>query len=262
MSSVLLRKTVRCMRQTGAVLFAIAMLPIAAFAQEPEKTTEIHIATPSWAGQTNEDGSGMFFDIVRTVYEPAGIKMKFEIVPWKRAESMISAKEADAYLSARKRKDRLVPRYPLWVEHTAVVFRKDRIKEWKGMESLNNKNLLWMRGYDFHTDSHLNGIQFKWQETDSLEQAWKLVEMGRYDAYIEVLEDLKQYAKTGNADMNLLQIEVLWGENSYMAFAKREKSEKLMQIYDKRIKEIFDSGELEKLFEKWGIMYSPEAWRE
>ena len=56
----------------------------------------IHIVTPAWPDQTNEDGNGLFFDIVRSIYEPAGIKMKYEIVPWKRAELMLNSNRADA----------------------------------------------------------------------------------------------------------------------------------------------------------------------
>lgn len=58
----------------GTVLFAFMMPLVYVFAQEPDKITEIHIVTPSWAGQTNEDGSGLFSDIVRNAYKPAGIK--------------------------------------------------------------------------------------------------------------------------------------------------------------------------------------------
>jgi hypothetical protein len=72
------------------LIFSDALL----FAQELDKNKTIFIVTPEWDGQTNKDGTGLFFDIVRSVYEPEGIKMKFEIVPWKRAELMVISDKA------------------------------------------------------------------------------------------------------------------------------------------------------------------------
>jgi len=245
----------------GWIFFPAFFPTVFAFGNEAAKITEIRIVTPSWPDQTNEDGTGLFFDIVRSVYEPAGIKMTYKIFPWKRAEAMIASDEADAMLSALKRKDRLTPEYPLWVEYTAVVFRKDKVKEWKGLKILDNKRSVWLRGYDFHTTSYLKSVKLDWEEIDAYESAWKMLEKGRTDFYIDALADIEQYIKKNKPDMNVYQVETIWGENAYMSFSKSEKSKKLIEIYDKRIIELFKSGELKKIFEKWNVIFPPEAWK-
>ena len=235
---------------------------LSVFGNEIGKITEIRIVTPAWPDQTNEDGTGLFFDIVRSVYEPVGIKMTYEIFPWKRAEAMIASAEADAMLSALKRKDRLTPEYPLWVEYTAVVFRKDKIKEWNGLKTLDNKRTVWLRGYDFHTISYLKSVKLDWAEIDEYESGWKMLEKGRTDFYIDALADIEQYIRKNKPDMNVYQVETVWGENAYMSFSKTEKSKKLIEIYDRKIIEMFKSGELKKIFEKWNVIFSPDAWKE
>lgn len=246
--------------KAGLILSALLLSAVSVFGEEPGKITEIHIVTPEWEGQTNKDGSGLFFELVRKVYEPSCIKMTYEIVPWKRAEKMINGEKADAMLSARKRKGRLTTKYPMFVEHTAALFRKDNIKEWKGTDTLDGKRAVWMRGYDFHTDEKLKHLKLEWGEVDTHEQAWKLIKIGRYVFYIDVLIDMELYIRKNRVDMSPYQTEILWSDNSYMSFAKTEKSEKLIRIYDKKITELFKSGELEKMFKKWNTRFSPEAW--
>ncbi|WP_166405087.1 substrate-binding periplasmic protein [Desulfonema ishimotonii] len=237
----------------------VLLMPVSAFSEE---ITSIKIVTPAWESQTNEDGTGLLFDIVRNVYEPVGIKMEYEIVPWKRAEVMLAAKRADAMLSARKRKDRLTPEYPMWMEYTAAVFRKDNVTDWNGVKTLEGKKSIWLRGYDFHTDDKLKRLNLRWYEVDSYAQGWAMLnKKGRADFFLDALVDMSQYIRKNRINMSQYQIEALWGEPSYMSFAKTEKSDRLIKIYDERIVKLFKSGELKKLFDKWEIKYSPEAWQ-
>ncbi|QTA88192.1 Uncharacterized protein dnm_042330 [Desulfonema magnum] len=43
---------------------------------------------------------------------------------------------------------------------------------------------------------------------------------------------------------------------------KTEKSEKLTEVCDKRGADLSESGELKKIFEKWNVIFVPEAWTE
>ncbi|MCP4129976.1 MAG: amino acid ABC transporter substrate-binding protein, partial [bacterium] len=144
-----------------------------------------------------------------------------------------------------------------------LVFRKDNIKEWKGPETLNNKTAVWLRGYDCDKNPHMKKIKLKsWLEIDSHKEAWGMLKKGRMDFYIDALVDINLYIKKNKIDMTPYQIETLWGEKMYMVFAKSERSKKLIEVYDKRVIELFKSGELKKLFKKWNNKYSPEAWQE
>jgi len=224
----------------------------------------IKIVTPEWEDCTHKDGTGLFFEIVRNVYEPEGIRVEYEFVPWKRAVYIVEeTKKADAYLSRMKDSDHLAPYYPLWVEYAAAVFRKDNITEWKGIATLSGKSAVWMRGYDYHTEKRIADVKLKrWDEIDEPKQAWELIEKGRYDFYIDTLLDIEQYVRKNKVDMvETYRIETIWGEPSYMIFAKTLKSEKLIEIYNRRIIELFKSGELKKIFNKWNIRFDPEAWQ-
>ncbi len=72
-----MRKVIHSIIFEFCVLFCLA---IAAIGQEPQVTT-IHVVTPEWEGYTEQDGTGVYFDLVRAVYEPVGVVMTYEIVP-------------------------------------------------------------------------------------------------------------------------------------------------------------------------------------
>lgn len=216
----------------------------------------IQIVTPAWENQTNEDGTGFFFDIMRSVYEPVGIKLQYEIVPWKRAKHLVASGKADAMLCVAEQNigKQLVPKYPMIVDYTSVVFKKDRIKEWKGVETLDGKYAIWRLGYDFHMNPKMKGVRLKgWKEFHDYNHAWNLLKNNRTDFYIDALIEIQSYIKNNNIDMSSFQTENVWGEKMYISFAVSEKSEKLIRIYDRRIVGLAKSGELKIVFDKWGL---------
>lgn len=240
------------------LVMALLSVPVSG---EPAEIRTIHIVTPAWPDQTNEDGSGLFFDIVRSIYEPAGIKMKYEIVPWKRAESMLRSDKADAMVDVLRVNALLTPEHPVNVIQKYAVFKKRNVPKWEGVKSLSGKKVLWFRGYDFHKNQHLKDVKFRWDEIDEYATAWKMLERDRADFYIDVFPDIEKFVKNNSINMEPYRIERLWSEKTYMSFAKSEKSKKLIEIYDRRIMEMYGSGELKKIFEKWNYRFLPDAWK-
>lgn len=228
------------------------------FGQEvADKITTIHIVTPAWVNQTHEDGTGLFFEMIRKVYEPVGIKMEFEIVPWNRASHMVEKQEADAMFCVLQDSKFLIPQYPLFVDYTAVLFKKENIHEWKGLETLQGKTAVWPRGYNYHKQPQMKGIHLEFSEINYSSQGFAMVSSGRVDFYIDALVDVKLYIEEHDIDMTPYQLEVPYGKNTYTGFAQTERSQKLIEIHDSRMRELTDSGELEQLFEKWGVAFVP-----
>ncbi len=247
------------------ILASILLFTNSVFSQ-PGKITEIRISTPSWEKQTNKDGTGLFFDIIRGVYEPVGIKMEYKIVPWKRALKEIRFKEADAMLGVllddAREQNQIIPKYPMITEYTTVVFKKEKIGKWEGVKTLKGRRAIWLRGYNYHTSPQLKDLDLTWNEIDTYIGAWNVLAKDRTDIYIDALHDIEQYIKLNNIDMNIYRKEVLWGENAYIGFSRTEKSEKLVKIYDKRIIELFRTNKLKQIHEKWDAKYLPGPWTE
>lgn len=245
------------------IAFFITVCPFSiAFAQSDSSIAVINIATPAWENVTNEDGTGLYFDILRSVYGPDGIALTFQIVPWRRAVEMVKQHQADAllggyYIHPEKGGD-LFPIYPIGGEVLAALSRKGAVSQWEGYQSIAGKVVVWIRGYNYHRyfDVHVNG-----REIDQEEQGWKLVESGRADFYVENINFLNRYLRNSGIDRAGFDIHMLSSKPLFARFANTKKSEKLIEIYDARMPVLIASGEIEKLFKKWGYPYPPFAPR-
>jgi len=246
------------------LLFSVPGLVVAS---SPSAIKEILIVTPQWEGQTNRDGTGLFLDIVKAVYGPAGSTQKISFSPWKRCQATVTAKGADAMLcvwqSDAEKQNQLIPEYPIFVEHTAVVFKKASLMSWQGIHSLDYKSVVWLRGYNYHLYHQFQGIQLAgWHEVDSHKNAWRQLNLDRFDAYIDALIDINQYMKTNQVDASLYQKQVLWSDKAYVAFSDTKKSRELIHIYDQRIIVLFRSGELARIYKKWDQPFDPGPWKD
>jgi len=226
----------------------------------------IRVITPEWEGQTNKDGTGLFFDILRAVYTPSGIKMEFTLAPWKRCRVHVNSGLADAMLAVWKNhadeQDQLTPRYPIFVEEVIAVFKKASLISWEGIHTLDYKRAVWMRGYDYHKSSAMEGIQLAFRnEVDSYQEAWRQLNLDRIDFYIEALIDLDYYTKANNIDADLYRKELLWRQNGYAAFSNTPRSKELIAIFNREIPKLEASGRLAQIHRRWNTSFSAEDWQ-
>jgi polar amino acid transport system substrate-binding protein len=71
-----------------SILLLVASVSVLAIEEDGDKGMKpesITIATPVWKGWTNEDGTGLYFELLKLVYEPVGVSVQYEFVPWARA---------------------------------------------------------------------------------------------------------------------------------------------------------------------------------
>lgn len=226
--------------------------------------SNILIATPEWEGSTNKDGSGFYFDIMRAVFEPAGYKVTHRIVPWDRATMMVQKGQADlmlgTYYEAENLNKRHYPKWPFEIEETVAVFKKSRVSDWKGMESLHGQTAVWPRGYDYH--EFMEGIVPVWSETDGTELGIKMLAGDRMLYYIDAANDVNVIFKKLGINKADYRIEVIMADDLYPGFSPSDKGRALAKIYDERIAALIKSGELQKIYAKYDVKYKTLKPRE
>ncbi len=120
---------------------------------------------PEWKGYTNSDGTGYYWDVLRSIYETEGIQMIHGTAPFKRSLKMVERKKVDASAGVFRTPERVKKfRYPktrISNEFSGIVFLKgtpfDKIQNLKG-------NIGKIRGYDYSAwlPSHLNISEMKY----------------------------------------------------------------------------------------------------
>ena len=159
------------------------------FAFKRGQIKTINVVAPMWEEYTNADGSGMYWDILRSIYSTAGIKLKPSIVPWNRAMKMVTKYQiynaiVGEYLDSEEAL--LFPKYPIDVEYMSVLAKKSAT-DWQGVESLVGKRVGWIKDYDVIKEQDRN---FTLREYRTTEQGIELLNSGKLDYIIDEWDEL------------------------------------------------------------------------
>ena len=218
----------------------------------------INVATESWDKYTNQDGSGLFTDITRAIYEPQGIEVIVEFVPYKRALNLLERRKADAmygtYSAEVEAKPYLItPTNPIDKEQTLAIFKRSKVTLWQGQNSLINRELAWVRGYDYDTNL---GIQVKKvSEVVDSQQGLSMLQADRFDFFLDHSGALIDTINRIDFDVSDYRMEPVIEEDLHMAFANTERGQELARIFDQGIAELKRSGDLKTIFERYQINY-------
>ncbi len=239
----------------SAVLFSSANVTAMDLATPPNT---INIVNPSWKNFTEVDGTGFYFDLMRTVYEPEGITVNIEIMPWARAELMLVQLKADAMLGAYQEEVRqfTYPDKPLWLDTSSVVFKPSKQK-WHGIESMQGKSIGWIRGYDYH--KFIDPIMDYVEVLDN-HQGWQMLAKDRLDFYMDSSTDLQLYMAEHSLNADEYQIKSVLVKRLFLRLARTKKGRQLAGLYDQRIMDLYRSGKLRDLYLKWGYSSHYQAF--
>lgn len=213
---------------------------------------QIEIVSEYWAGHTNQDGSGLAWDIMRQVFEPAGVKMHFRIVPYTRSIGLVQRGEADAWLgSYRDEIDQRVV-YPQW------NYDADRIaalgldsKPAPTLDSLGQFRLVWMRGYDYQ--DYLPGLAH-YREIERRSGILGMLKHGHADFYIDAYTEVADVL-ADSATAASYRVTQLTRLPLYPGFADNARGRALAALFDQRMAELVRSGALRPVFRRWQQPY-------
>lgn len=216
----------------------------------------LQVATPAWTDETNEDGSGLYFDLLRAVYQPLGIDLCFRIVPFNRVVLMLRNHTIDAAVAFYDEEDArsigwdfyTTSRHAIGVERLIALFKQGTIGRWQYPQSLTHLRVAWIDGYGFF---QAIGVPLEYQRITSQSQGWNLLKAGRIDVYMDSESDALGYARENGIDLSEYRIETAVIETLHIPFAKSARGQRFQQLFDQRMEVMWRSGELAGIYEKW-----------
>ena len=235
-----------------AVFFIIFFMfcPIYFPALAGNAPAEIILASEEWANATNRDGTGLYWDIFRAVYEPVGIKTKFIIRSYKGSVSLVKKNQVDAAVGIypEEIKGALFSKYPFVKDYVLVLFKKNKLSQWNGQETLKNKKVGWIKGYSY--DDYLEVPVIK-KEFNRRENIMRRLDNDQLDFFMDTRNDVESVLNKGIIDVSRYTVETVLELERYLVFANNKKGQELKKIFDHRFPQLVKSGEIEKLFAKW-----------
>ncbi|MEN5108203.1 MULTISPECIES: substrate-binding periplasmic protein [Pseudomonas] len=230
-----------------AILFSVAHGALAA----EGVPKQVHLVSEEWLDYTNADGTGVAWDVLRKVFEPAGVKVVAKSAPYSRAVGLVKRGEADAWVGSYKDEndDNLYPRWHFDMDHIYALGLAS--KPVPTLDTVGQYRLAWVRGYDY--GSYLPNVKES-REIQRREGILPMLEHDRVDFYIDALTEVdyvlgqtsqpERFRRTHVAELPL-----------YLAFARNEHGKALRELFDRRMAELVRSGELKPIFQHWKQPY-------
>jgi polar amino acid transport system substrate-binding protein len=215
---------------------------------------EITLASMEWEDYVNADGTGFYAEIIKAIYEPAGVKVTFQIVPWARAVRMVLNKDADALVADSDTSpvpELLHSEYPLDVAHAYYLTKKSQL--YTDQNSFRGKTIGWIRGFNFDKKIALPKGAYTIHEVAEVVTGIRMIQKGRLDFFIDYKEGIEAEAEKYQIDLSDCQIITGFEERYLMGFANTEKGKRLLQTYEDRFKTLYQAGELRTLLQTSGV---------
>lgn len=211
----------------------------------------IHLASEEWEGYTAADGHGLGWDVLRQVFEPAGVKVDIRTEPYVRSLGLAERGEVDACVGSY-RDDSEGVLYPHWNFDTDHIYALGLVSSpVPTPQTLGNYRLAWVRGYDYQ--DYLPNVRH-FDEVQRRTGIESMLIHNRADFYIDALTEVDEVIKRAKDPSQLRRTHIA-ELPLYLCFAKTSKARALMALFDQRMEQLVKSGELKPIFERWKQPY-------
>lgn len=223
--------------------------------------SEMRVVSEELPDFVNADGSGLYMDILKAVFEEEGIKFKLTLAPYARGELIVKSNKADVLLGAyRGTVDGVI--FPQWyysANYISVLYQRKNLLKWQGQQSLTNKNVMWIRHYNYEQFLY---VPVQKMTSTSRTSMLGMLEKGRVDFILDDGFSIRKKLAAPSISVNTFnkaefEIQDLMRLKLYLAFANSKKGENLAKIFDDKFPQLLAAGELKRLFEKWNVSPFP-----
>jgi polar amino acid transport system substrate-binding protein len=230
----------------------LTLIALSAFSIQAQKIASIDVASDEWADCTEKDGTGLYFDMIRMIYADQGAKLNIKIVPFARSVQMLESAKTDLSVGNYQGDitNGIYPKYPIDYDDLTVVMPAAKAAGFKGEADLKDRKVAWIVDYGY--DRYL-GVPVKLTEVSDRESGIKMLQAGRIDYYIETKSTIEPALKEMGISDKAFVLDTIKWIRLYVCFVKSPKGAQLQAIWDKRVPELLKSGDLKKLFTKWGF---------
>jgi len=228
-------------------LLLLCLLPLKQAIAEP---IAISIVGEEMSYYTNRDGSGYYLDLLRRVFPESEWQLNVDLVPFARSLYLLEHTRVDMALGVYLG-DVSSPYYsrePVEVDKVDAAVTPELAAIWKDVSSLKQKKVLAMLEYRF--DNFVD-VPMYYEESSELLQMLNHVNTGRIDAVMDYKAEMELLASKLTHPRQYVIIENVISPAVYFVFAGTPKGERLKVIFDSKMDELIQSGEIDSIFHKY-----------
>jgi hypothetical protein len=235
-----------CGRRLFGILLALLMLPCAGQADQDS----LYVVSEAWEDHTNADGSGLAWELLRLVFEPEGIRVRTEIMPYTRSIGLVQLGRADAVVGLYPGEVEGLT-YPQWNYDVDQVFALGLASSPRpSAETLGQFRLVWVRGYSYQKYLPVT----RYQEVVRRDSVLDMLENGHADFFIDAVDEIDSMLGDA-ADLQRYSVTPLQRLPLFVVFAPNPRGRELAARFDRRMQVLSTGPELPALFKRWAQPY-------
>lgn len=201
---------------------------------------ELTIGVPEWQGYTNADGSGIYFDLIRSTFPDDSFNIKID--SYNRTLANFHKNKLDIVVGVFREdiQQGIFPHWFLDTEAPTTAFYDPQQTQLTHLSDLEDLTVSWLRGYKFN-----NFIPYVTSPylVNTLATGFELVAKNRVNVFIDY-----PYNVPEKYQQKLSQLEVVPSRHVYLVFKNDSSGQQLANQYDKMMLTLRDSGALADIF--------------
>ncbi|MFK3973862.1 ABC transporter substrate-binding protein [Pseudomonas sp. NPDC087358] len=216
-----------------------------------DKPTDIVLVSEHWNAYTEADGSGLGWDLMREVFQPAGIKVQARTEPYTRAVGLVQRGEADAWVGAYENEVQGTL-YPKWHYDNDEIYALGLASNpAPTLKTLGSYHLAWVRGYEFQR--YLPNVAH-FNEVARRDHILSMLDHARADLYIDAKPEVDFILGQGKEPQRF-RTTYLMAIPLFLSFADNPRGRVLRDVFDQRMEQLVRSGKLRPIFARWHQPY-------
>ncbi len=229
--------------------FILLLTLIPALAAQAESGS-IHIVSDLWPGATEENGEGLYWDLVKQAFATQDISVEISHAPYARSVEEVIHGKADAWLGSypTEVEQAVYSYHHLDIDVILAVSRNDQ--QIQSQADLYGKNLAWLRSFRF--DRYMN-VPVETREVNSQEHALKMLLAGQaLTAFLtpaslfEPELEISAFSQEQLTATPILRLKLLIG------FRNTERGIELRNAFDQGFNLLLQQGQVQRLYDKHG----------
>ncbi|WP_299787289.1 ABC transporter substrate-binding protein [uncultured Shewanella sp.] len=206
-------------------------------------------------GQDAVGFSGYSWDVFRASFHKMGYSIHLSVTPWARALNALQQGKVDILFPAGKNIERLkvfdYSEQPISKINFALYVNADNAIEWQGLKTLESLTVGVKRGFNYGDEWHSSSNIIKYDVT-STRQGFKMLASNRIDALLGYEYSWDYFLKQAGWKHRYRKLAILDSTHEYLASLKTNpRGETLFKAFEQGKKQLKESGELDKLKQKW-----------
>ncbi|WP_319521532.1 transporter substrate-binding domain-containing protein [uncultured Desulfosarcina sp.] len=245
------------MKRIFLLLVLIVFQAHPVFSQDSMKFVYFENFAPySW--ETDSQVRGFLIDVVNhIVRNKMGLPVSHAGYPWKRAQKMVEMNQADAFITVpteQRRAYTVIGSEPVFIDEMTLFTHKDNRKVRNLKTGCTISDLKPLHLVDFigngWAERNLKGLDVFWVPT--MDQALFLLFNNRYDVFIGGAKYVRYNIKRLGYEKTVVATPIVLDSIPFnLCIGKQSAFVSILQDFDKALKNLRRTGELEDIFAKY-----------